>query len=177
MSLKKVYIITIIITGFVFPSKDNTALHLVRDINYVSRTDIEPPLVTCPDNAVASLESGERQAVVAWPSEPTATDIVDGNITFIMCKDDEKVMATSGELYSIGNTTVTCTAQDSSSNAGMCAFTIAVSGNGHEVVTRYICITFSPKKTPQNYTRIDNIETTKTGHLKKESSQHQLLCE
>ncbi len=85
------------------------------------KLDNEPPVVTCPSNAYF----GSTQ-LVNWPTLPTATDNVDGNIPSITCRDQNNSPVTSGGAYRLGVTTVTCTAQDSASHQGMCSFNLTV---------------------------------------------------
>ena len=91
----------------------------MQNLHFVFPTDIEPPVVTCPDNIYSRASQ-----VVNWSTIPTATDNVDGNITFITCKDHNNNQAVSGWVYRVGITEVTCTTHDSASNQGMCTFNI-----------------------------------------------------
>ena len=65
-------------------------------------------------------------AVVDWLTQPSAEDAVDGPIDAITCRDQDNNEVTSGAVYPVGVTTITCTAQDSASNEGMCTFTITI---------------------------------------------------
>ena len=91
----------------------------MQNLHFVFPTDIEPPVVTCPDNIYS-----RASRVVNWSTMPTATDNVDGNITFITCIDHNNHQAVSGWVYRVGITEVTCTTRDSASNQGMCTFNI-----------------------------------------------------
>ena len=59
---------------------------------------------------------------------PTAVDVVDGVIDpiDIICVNGEGIVVTSGSLFNVGTTTVTCTAVDSSENNATCSFGIDV---------------------------------------------------
>ena len=64
---------------------------------------------------------------VVWSQEPTAVDNVDSNIV-VICRDENTNTVESAGTYSVGITSVTCKAQDLSSNEGMCTFTVEVRG-------------------------------------------------
>ncbi|XP_071797061.1 uncharacterized protein [Asterias amurensis] len=116
-------------SGDIFPA-GKTSITCTTDINdtvpyqgfcqfTITLPDIEPPVVTCPDNIYSRASQ-----VVNWSTIPTATDNVDGNITSITCKDHNNNPAVSGWVYRVGITEVTCTTKDSASNRGMCTFNI-----------------------------------------------------
>ncbi|XP_038062365.1 uncharacterized protein LOC119732831 [Patiria miniata] len=85
--------------------------------------DNEHPIVTCPENIERCTMTND--VAVYWPTQPMAIDNVDGYIS-VTCRNQNSNVVTSGEVYAIGKTTVTCTAQDSALNQGMCTFTITV---------------------------------------------------
>ena len=70
------------------------------------------------------------QGNVSWSPMPKATDVVDGVIDpiNITCVNGKGIMVTSGSLFDVGTTTVTCTAVDSSENIATCSFEISVNG-------------------------------------------------
>ncbi|XP_033630594.1 uncharacterized protein LOC117292594 [Asterias rubens] len=116
-------------SGDIFPA-GKTSITCTTDINdtvpyqgycqfTITLRDIEPPVVTCPDNIYS-----RASRVVNWSTMPTATDNVDGNITFITCIDHNNHQAVSGWVYRVGITEVTCTTRDCASNQGMCTFNI-----------------------------------------------------
>jgi HYR domain len=80
-------------------------------------SDTAAPVVSVPANQTA-LATSPNGAVVTYPA-PTANDDVDGTIT-PTCDHS------SGELFPIGMTTVTCTATDAAGNTGSGSFTVTV---------------------------------------------------
>ncbi|XP_022099124.1 mucin-4-like isoform X5 [Acanthaster planci] len=87
--------------------------------------DAEGPTVTCPAVGIEDCTTGNN-AMVDWLIQPSAVDAVDGPINTIMCRDQDNTLVTSGGMYPVGTTIITCTAQDSASNDGMCSFVITV---------------------------------------------------
>jgi hypothetical protein len=85
--------------------------------------DTTPPSVTVPSGATGSTTDPSGTAAVSWPA-PTANDLVDGSVG-ATCDH------ASGDSFPIGNTTVTCTATDSHSNAGSASFTVTVTYQDH----------------------------------------------
>ncbi len=70
--------------------------------------DTTPPVVTVP-NTIAEATSPAGAAVTI---NATAVDIVDGNVTPIVCTP------ASGSTFQLGTTPVTCTATDNAGNTG-----------------------------------------------------------
>ena len=87
----------------------------------ITHTDVEPPIIACPDNQTAPADPGEVTAVVTWPTV-WATDNSQAN-PFYPGGTHE-----SGSRYPIGVTTVTYYAGDSSLNLGQCSFLVIVEG-------------------------------------------------
>ena len=83
----------------------------------VTVQDTTPPTVIPPSNITAEAVDGSG-ATVTYSGE-SATDTVDGTVA-VSCAPD------SGSLFSLGETTVTCSAVDSHSNTGTSTFTINV---------------------------------------------------
>ena len=80
-------------------------------------SDVTPPtLSACPQNM--SLTTAGTTAIATWTA-PTATDNCTANPTITS-------NFSSGESFSLGNTPVTYTAQDSSNNTATCSFTVSV---------------------------------------------------
>ncbi|XP_033642906.1 uncharacterized protein LOC117302993 isoform X2 [Asterias rubens] len=101
----------------------------------VSVKDNESPNVTCPMNIKVLHEMS--QGNVSWSPMPKATDVVDGVIDpiNITCVNGKGIMVTSGSLFDVGTTTVTCTAVDSSENIATCSFEISVNDNEAPIFT------------------------------------------
>ena len=106
---------------------NHALLYCYIDIN----ADTEPPAVTVP-NIVPSInvDPGMPDAAVTWSPLPSATDVVEGVIpdANILCQDTAGNVVMSGGRYSVGTTTVTCTASDSVPNTASDQFTITVIG-------------------------------------------------
>ena len=82
--------------------------------------DTTNPTITCPANVTVNAAAGATSAVVSYPA-PVATDNQPG-VTFTCNK-------ASGSSFNVGNTTVTCTATDTSNNTASCSFNVNVVGN------------------------------------------------
>ena len=92
----------------------------------VTVVDNEYPVITgCPSNITVSNDAGVCGANVNW-TIPTATD----NCTFTFTSSHN-----SGDLFPIGTTTVTYTAEDLYGNITTCAFDVTVNDTEPPVVT------------------------------------------
>ena len=78
-------------------------------------TDTTAPLVFCPADQTAECIDGT--ATVTFP-DPTASD--DCDLASVAC------VPPSGSVFDLGDTTVTCTATDTSDNTAECALNVAV---------------------------------------------------
>lgn len=78
--------------------------------------DATPPVISEPDNIVATATSSVGATV---HFAPTATDETDGDVS-VICSP------ASGSTFPIGTTTVTCTAMDAAGNVGTASFTVTV---------------------------------------------------
>ncbi len=94
--------------------KNKTYL-LIKSYFALVKSDMEPPLLTCPDD-INKLASGEH-AYVSWPL--TATDDDYANLA-ISCSPGWNM------TFPIGQTLVQCQAQDHSDNIGTCSFTVLI---------------------------------------------------
>jgi predicted extracellular nuclease len=86
----------------------------------VTASDTTPPMISCPANATAVVATNcpiATSTVVNYVA-PTATDNC-GTPT-VAC------VPPSGSVFSVGTTTVTCTATDASGNTATCSFTVTV---------------------------------------------------
>jgi GEVED domain/HYR domain/Secretion system C-terminal sorting domain/SprB repeat len=85
--------------------------------NPCANDTIPPTLTACPQNI--ALTTAGTTASATWTA-PTATDNCTANPTI-------SSNFTSGQSFSLGNTTVIYTAKDSSKNTATCSFTVSVS--------------------------------------------------
>jgi hypothetical protein len=84
----------------------------------ITVNDAQPPVITCPANQTAVTGTlGGTTAVVTYPA-PTASDNCPG--VTAACSPP------SGSTFTVGVTTVTCTATDMSSNTATCSFTVSI---------------------------------------------------
>jgi fructan beta-fructosidase len=82
-------------------------------------TDTTPPTITgAPTSTVTATATSSAGAVVSYPTI-VATDLVDGNVP-VTCDHP------SGTTFSLGGTTVTCTATDAHHNSANIPFTVRV---------------------------------------------------
>ena len=81
--------------------------------------DTTAPTVTCPADVSVATETGAASAAVAWAAP--AVEDNDARGARVVCD------ALSGSRFSLGNTTVTCTALDASGNEASCTFAVEVS--------------------------------------------------
>ena len=82
----------------------------------VTVLDIEPPVVTCPEDITVSNDPGECGAVVTY--NPTATD---------NCEiADLIILPPSGSFFDVGTTLVQVVAIDVNGNASTCSFNVTV---------------------------------------------------
>ena len=82
-------------------------------------SDIENPVVSCPADITQDTDPGVDNAVVSWTISATDNS---GTATLILESH------TSGSPFPIGNTAVSYTFTDPSSNNGLCGFTITING-------------------------------------------------
>lgn len=84
----------------------------------VARDNV-PPVIQCPTNRIVWLcSTAASSAVVTWPP-PVATDNADTSVA-VTCSP------TSGSIFPLGTSTVTCTATDNCTNRTTCTFTVTV---------------------------------------------------
>src|SRR5205085_6043104 len=82
--------------------------------------DTTNPTITCPANVTVNAAAGASSATVSYPA-PVATDNQPG--VTVSCNK------ASGSSFNVGNTTVTCTATDTSNNTASCSFNVNVVGS------------------------------------------------
>jgi hypothetical protein len=79
--------------------------------------DVTSPVLSLPGDITKEAE-GPNGATVSWPA-PTATDDVDDSVT-VNCDK------TSGDIFPLGTTTVTCSATDAAGNTASDSFAVTV---------------------------------------------------
>lgn len=121
-------------SGFAFPVETTTVSCSVTDGGgmttngsfTVTVEDTTPPTVTAPDNMTVAA-TGASGAIVTFGAA-TASDLVDGALA-------ASCSPTSGSLFPLATTTVTCSATDTAGNAGSAAFSVTVQDAGAPVVS------------------------------------------
>ena len=104
---------TNLVVWTVVDAQDNTA----TATQLVVVVDATPPSVTCPGNMIASSDTGQNfRSNVTYLA--TASD--NCTVTKVTCEPP------SGSMFSLGTTTVTCTATDSSGNTAQCSFAVTI---------------------------------------------------
>lgn len=84
--------------------------------------DQSPVIADCPPAPITASTDMGLTTSSSVTFAPTATDAVDPAPT-VAC------VPASGSVFPLGDTTVTCTATDSSSNMDTCSFNVTVEGN------------------------------------------------
>ena len=79
-----------------------------------------PEFTSCPTDRVVELFVGEDETTVTW-TEPEATS-TSGQVTVTSS-------AAPGDVFRVGQTTVTYRALDVNGGVGMCTFIVTVTGN------------------------------------------------
>ncbi len=92
----------------------------------VTISDHELPTITCPADVIAGTETGQCTSHVTY-SSPNVEDNCFG--AYSACTP------VSGSVFSKGNTTVSCTGNDSSGNTAQCAFTVTVNDTENPQIT------------------------------------------
>jgi hypothetical protein len=85
--------------------------------------DTTPPVITAPSQVVVDA-TGPRGATVTF--QVSATDAVDGPVG-VTC------VPSSGSLFAIGDTTVSCTGKDASGNSATAKFVVHVKGAQEQI--------------------------------------------
>ncbi len=100
---------------------DNVYMDIDATIHYAATVG-EPPVISCPTDAVADSEPGECGAVVNF-ADASAIDAEDGPIATY--QSDTTGFA-SGDVFPIGVTIIEFSAEDSDGNTSTCSFTVTV---------------------------------------------------
>jgi len=98
-------------------SATDTAGNIATSSFTITVVDTTAPVIASHDNLTAEATSASG-AIVTY-TDPTATDLVDGTVA-VSC------IPVSGSTFSIGETTVTCSATDTAGNIATSSFTITV---------------------------------------------------
>ncbi len=107
--------------GIYAEDTDGNQVTVNSNFGTISATDNTDPVINgCPANATVSATSGLCTGVASWTA-PTASD----NCSVNMFTNSHN----SGDTFPFGNTTVTYTATDPSSNTATCSFIISVVDN------------------------------------------------
>ena len=118
--------------GYVFPVGDTVVTFEARDASgntaiatqrVTVRLDITPPQLNLPA-AISTSATGSNGALVSYVA--SATDNVDPNPTVVCDR-------ASGTLFSVGATTVLCTARDAAGNDASGSFTVTVKGAAEQL--------------------------------------------
>ena len=88
--------------------------------NQILFSDVEAPILSCPNNQSRTMTFGKSTAVVFW-DKPDASDN-SGERPNISCSID------NGSQFAIGQTEVICHAQDNFGNRAECTFTVEIKG-------------------------------------------------
>lgn len=101
---------------------DDRTIDVASPTNFAGDTvdpvpDPDPPVLTLPDDITVDNDPGQAGAIVTFTA--TADDNVDGPITPVC-------IPASGSFFSLGDTTVDCTATDTAGNSASGSFTITV---------------------------------------------------
>ncbi|MGE3948104.1 MAG: HYR domain-containing protein [Blastocatellales bacterium] len=104
------------------------------DAQVVVIQDTTPPAITNVPASITTAATSLEGANVSF-ALPTATDLVDGNVTVTPSK-------ASGSLFPVGTTTVTFTAKDSRNNTATASFNVTVTpyfggGSGAYLITTH----------------------------------------
>jgi parallel beta-helix repeat protein len=114
-------------TGAAFPIGSTNVLCIAKDETgnegscqfLINVRDQEAPVIRCPANLTVDALLGQASVVVNYPA-PTVTDNLPG--ATVTCTP------ASGSVFSLGVTTVNCTARDTAGNQSTCSFSITVRG-------------------------------------------------
>jgi hypothetical protein len=107
-------------------SAKDSAGNVVSGSLVVVVRDEAAPQLTLPTSPLAASATGPKGAAVAWRA--SAVDNVDGPVA-VSCD------RTSGEVFALGDTRVTCTGRDRADNVGKGSFTVSVRDRDPPVVT------------------------------------------
>lgn len=95
---------------------DGGGLITMADLTINVSPEMTPPVITCPADIMATATTpGSSTVIVNYPA-PTATD--NCGAPTVVCTPP------SGSAFSLGVTTVTCTATDAAGNTASCSFTV-----------------------------------------------------
>ncbi len=112
-------------SGDVFPVGVTTVTYTAHDAAGNSTScsfdvtvdDTQAPVITCPADMTVSNDTDSCNAVVTW-ADPVVTDNCPNPA--VTCSPS------SGSIFDVGTTTVTCTVEDASGNTADCTFSVTV---------------------------------------------------
>lgn len=107
-------------------SAKDSAGNVVSDSLVVVVRDETVPRIVLPDSPLVVNATGPKGGTATWRA--TAVDNVDGSVE-VSCD------RTSGEVFAVGDTRVTCSARDRAGNVAKDSFTVSVRDNDPPVVT------------------------------------------
>jgi hypothetical protein len=107
-------------------SAKDSAGNVVSGSLVVVVSDEDPPRIILPDSPIAVDATGPAGGKATW--RVSAVDNVDGSV-------DVTCDRSSGDLFALGDTRVTCTARDRAGNLAKGSFTVSVRDNDPPVVT------------------------------------------
>jgi FtsP/CotA-like multicopper oxidase with cupredoxin domain len=115
------------------------ALGMIGEVTILPGVD-DPPQITCPDDITQDNDPTLCSAVVTFP-DPVATD--DCGTPTVVCGP------ASGSVFPVGDTTVTCTATDSSNQTADCTFHVTVEDKEPPTIASSVAV---PMLWPPNHT-------------------------
>jgi hypothetical protein len=92
----------------------------------VTVNDTQPPKITCPANITTSNDPNQCSALVNYAAPPATDNCPNATVT---------CLPASGSTFTVGTTTVTCTATDASGNTNSCSFTVTVNDTQPSTIT------------------------------------------
>jgi HYR domain-containing protein len=119
-------------SGSLFPLGKSTVTCTAKDASGNTQSgsfeiivqDTTPPDLTISSTTISAEATGPAGAAVSFPL--TASDIVSGPITPSCIRSSSGTAVSSGSLFPLGKSTVTCTAKDASGNTQSGSFEIIV---------------------------------------------------
>jgi FtsP/CotA-like multicopper oxidase with cupredoxin domain len=118
------------------------ALGMIGEVTILEGVD-GPPQITCPDDITQDNDPTLCSAVVTF-ADPAATD--DCGIPTVVCGPP------SGSVFPVGDTTVTCTATDSSNQTADCTFQVTVEDKEPPTIASSVAV---PMLWPPNHALIN----------------------
>ncbi|SDR97650.1 HYR domain-containing protein [Gramella sp. MAR_2010_147] len=104
----------------------------VCEVTYrlMKSSDNEPPVIKCPEDISVNNDNGVCGAVINF-DDPIATDNSDGDISIVR---SDTIDLESGDVFPVGEYTLSYIASDSSGNSSECSFNIKISDTQPPVI-------------------------------------------